>query len=158
MKSQIENKPKEKKQKRIKVSLAAGTTIVRYEHFPYLVPYLQNALDEFQKQRDMNINLCSDSREVKLPYTVYGRFINDYSKYDLKYNKQIKVGYVRILFDNFDIGVFKRADKVWTHISTIDNSTALENTSEGSTAYGKDYFITKSGMILHNSQFKSTFF
>ena len=158
MKSQIENKPKEQKQKRVKVSLAAGTTILRDEHFPYIVQYLQNAFDEFNKQHELGIKAEANDREVMLPYTVYGRFVKDYSKYDAQFNKQIKVGYVKILFDNITIGHFKRAEKIWTHISTIDKSIALEDVSLGSTVYGENYFITKSGMILHNSQFKSTFF
>lgn len=116
--------------------------------FEYLIPYIHEAINIF---KDIQFEVPK-KRVFKVPYTVYERFISDFSKYDHK----AKNTSITVYFDSMEIGHLSQNDKFYTHQSKLDKSIALEHTNKGTTCYGEDFFITN-GMILHKSQFNSTF-
>lgn len=152
-KSKIDtNQKKEVKQKDIKILLASGITQVKYNLFLYLIPYLQDALKQIEMQAKIDIKIVD--RTIMLPYTVYNRFCNDYKIYCKTFHyKDI----IRIIWEHYEIGHFKQSPKYWTHKCSFDNSIALEHTDKGETAYGDNYYFTNTGIILHYSNFDSSF-
>lgn len=136
--------------RKIKISLSSGITVVGCDKFQYLYPYLQKAIDQF---KDDAKYIPSKDRRFGIPYTVYSQFISDFDRYDHKQKKSAVIVY----FNNIPIGHLTRNEKLFTHISNVDYSKALECTDKGSTAMGDDYYFTRSGMLLHKSNFDSTY-
>lgn len=148
--------------KKIVISVSSGITrkncftvhfkgdkqFIEQHTFEYLTNYIHEAITLF---KDIKFE-TPQKRSFKVPYTVYERFVYDFSKYDSKHKKEA----INVYFDAMEIGHLSQNDKYYTHQSKLDKSIALEHTNKGTTCYGEDYFITN-GMILHRSQFVSTF-